>query len=428
MQRLIENGMLYGRLMRVDAPHLVERYNRALERMGMQRTALERFHIDASGYSLEIADELGDTSYLDPQGVNRRFIILSGEQRTLPLIRTHFSSDIGILRRFFEANARMIDVVTLRDALYGEIENLVFAVERIEDLLAIGSVSFQVHSANGLIDEARALADLAQEFEDEPGSWRNRALHARIVEAAKRCGDVRRNDTIPQNLVFPWPSAFHTTHFGGLYVLRRPSGPVLIGRPADGTEIPEGGRLLSLDDVAGVLAFLEEEALIEAPNAVWLKDSRLVEQRFRACVADILARSAPEVAPAELLDEGYFNRWVHKHTALLRGDARFRVLARARALLANGGDLERFIAGLAPEESVLLRRALPEDPDAWEVNRILSEFCGFDLISVFVLDKERFYALYEALDERRRDYAVGLIQTGYIDSKRQVRERLFGLH
>ena len=58
MKLLIEKGLMFGNLIRVDSPALVERYNRALKSLTGKVTSLKDFHIDISGYSPEIGDEL----------------------------------------------------------------------------------------------------------------------------------------------------------------------------------------------------------------------------------------------------------------------------------------------------------------------------------------------------------------------------------
>ena len=60
MNRLIEKGLMFGNLIRVDSPVLVERYNRALKHLTGRQTSQNVFHIDISGYSPEIGDEFGD--------------------------------------------------------------------------------------------------------------------------------------------------------------------------------------------------------------------------------------------------------------------------------------------------------------------------------------------------------------------------------
>ena len=87
MERLYENDLIYGRLLTIDQPHLIERYNKALKAFGVKPTKLKTFDIDKTGFSPQVADELKDYSYLDPNGVNRRYIILTPDQASLPLAR-----------------------------------------------------------------------------------------------------------------------------------------------------------------------------------------------------------------------------------------------------------------------------------------------------------------------------------------------------
>lgn len=60
MHRLINKGLMFGNLFRVDSPPLVARYNRALLSLTGKQTGLGEFHIDISGFSPEIGEELGD--------------------------------------------------------------------------------------------------------------------------------------------------------------------------------------------------------------------------------------------------------------------------------------------------------------------------------------------------------------------------------
>ncbi len=60
MKRLLENKLIYGRLLEIMQPHLIERYNKALAGFGLPQTELDRFNIDMAGFSPEIADFGGD--------------------------------------------------------------------------------------------------------------------------------------------------------------------------------------------------------------------------------------------------------------------------------------------------------------------------------------------------------------------------------
>src|SRR5688572_6217338 len=134
MDLLRDNELIYGRLLLIDQPHLIDRYNKALVSFGLQPTALKSFEIDRTGFSPQVADELGDRLYMDPNEVNRRFIILTPAQQDLPVVHTAFSNTSQLVYEFFEKNRRAIDALTIKDVIYGEIEDSVQRVEDIDDL------------------------------------------------------------------------------------------------------------------------------------------------------------------------------------------------------------------------------------------------------------------------------------------------------
>ena len=110
MELLVKHELIYGQLMDITEPHLIERYNQAL--VGVRSAAgrsLISFRIDMTGFSPEVADALGDPQYLDPNAVNRRFIILTPAQERLPVVHTSFSNTGALMHQFFEANRRAIN-------------------------------------------------------------------------------------------------------------------------------------------------------------------------------------------------------------------------------------------------------------------------------------------------------------------------------
>jgi hypothetical protein len=219
MKRLVENELIYGRLLPVDEPHLVARYNKALRAFGLPETKLEEFRIDMTGFSPEIAEELGDVQYLDPNGVNRRFVILTPEQENLPVVHTQFSNTAGLMHEFFDGNRRAVHAVTIKDALFGEIEDPVDQVTGVEDLLSIDQVRFRVMSAEDMLGKAVNCADLVDRLKTSRDGWRDDAMLNRMVELARETGDIRQNALVPDRLVFPHTS-YWANHFGGVFIFR----------------------------------------------------------------------------------------------------------------------------------------------------------------------------------------------------------------
>ena len=126
---------------------------------GLKPTKLTSFEIDRTGFSPQIAEELGDYQYLDPNEVNRRFIILTPDQIDLPVVHTAFSNTSQLVYEFFAKNSRAIDALTIKDVIYGEIEDSVAKVEDIEDLLSINQVEFRVLSAEDVLGKATELGN-----------------------------------------------------------------------------------------------------------------------------------------------------------------------------------------------------------------------------------------------------------------------------
>ena len=117
MIRLIKAGLMFGNLVEVASPALIERYNRALKHLTGKETKLTDFHIDISGYSPEIGEELGDDLYLNPNGCNRQFILLSTDQKSAPLLNMKFSTSREILKSFILENEEELFALTAREAV-----------------------------------------------------------------------------------------------------------------------------------------------------------------------------------------------------------------------------------------------------------------------------------------------------------------------
>ncbi|EAB6717977.1 hypothetical protein DUP91_27005, partial [Salmonella enterica subsp. enterica] len=262
---LLRNELIYGRLLPIEESHLIERYNKALVAFGLKPTRLKKFEIDRTGFSPQVAKELGDPDYLDPNQVNRRFIILTPSQVDLPVVHTAFSNTGQLLYEFMTKNQRAIDALTIKDVIYGEIEDSVTRVESIEDLLSINQVEFKVLSAEDVVGKAAELGKLVDRLKREPDAWRNDAMLARMVELAKVTGDIRENALVPDQVIFRH-NAFWTSHFGGLYVFIDKDAITVIGDPtAPGfrRSRPWQVSYLSITDADRVFRFLATSGRIE---------------------------------------------------------------------------------------------------------------------------------------------------------------------
>jgi len=423
---LPDNELIYGRLLPIEEPHLIERYNKALRAFGFKPTTLTRIDIDRSGFSPQVADELGDPDYLDPNGVNRRFIILTPQQVSLPVVHTAFSNTSQLLYEFMTANARVINALTIKDVIYGEIEDSVAKVEDIEDLLSVNQVEFRVLSAEDVTGKATELATLIDRLKQEPDFWRDTGALEHMIELAKVTGDIRQNALVPEHIVFRH-SAYWTSHFGGLYVFVDPNMTTVISDPsAPGfrRSRPWQVSYLSLHDHERVFRFLLETGRIELPRASWIDQSGYLEHRAEMVLRKLIHQSDPSRDLTQL-DRVWLQTWIHSHADQINREGTFPFLNAMKRELAQYGQIK--IDEVPAQKRFLLVRAKPDHPDAWLTNRLISDFVPFDFMSRYVFNKQGFYRDYQDFNPVWRRHVVEMLKDTYLKDKAGYRRRLFGL-
>jgi hypothetical protein len=426
MDLLRDNELIYGRLLPIGEPHLIERYNKALTAFGLKATQLASFDIDRTGFSPQVAEELGDYQYLDPNEVNRRFIILTPDQIDLPVVHTAFSNTGALVYEFFSKNSRAIDALTIKDVIYGEIEDSVAKVEDIEDLLSINQVEFRVLSAEDVLGKAAELGTLTDRLKREPDAWRDDEMLARMVELAKVCGDIRENALVPDQVIFRH-NAFWTSHFGGTYVFVDQGTTTVICNPtAPGfrRSRPWQVSYIAAGDADRVFAFLAESGRIELPRASWLETSGYLEHRAEMAIRAIIHANDPR-ADLGNADKVWLQTWIARNADLIASDGTFPFLNATKREVAQSGQVK--INEVFPQQRFLVVRAKPGHPDAWLTNRLISDFVPSDIVSRYVFNKQTFYRDYEGWSEPYRAQVVDLLKSTYLKDKAAFRERLYGL-
>ena len=427
MDLLRDNALIYGRLLSIEEPHLIERYNKALRAFGLPPTARERIDGDRAGFSPQVAEDLDDIHYLDPNEINRRFIILSPQQIDHPVVHTAFSNTSQLLYEFMTANARAINALTIKDVIYGEIEDSISKVEDIEDLLSINQVEFKVLSAEDVTGKATELATLVDRLKQEPDFWRDTASLEHMVELAKVTGDIRNNALVPDQVIFRHRT-YWTSHFGGLYVFIDPQITTVISDPsAPGfrRSRPWQVSYLSLHDAERVFNFLMETGRIELPRSSWIDASGYLEHRADMAVRMLIHQSDP-TRDLGKMDRVWLQTWIHSNADLINREGTFPFLNAAKRELAQYGQIK--LENLRPDQRFLLVRANPSHPDAWLTNRLISDFVPFDFLARYVFNKQGFYRDYENFSEKWRHQVVDVLKDNYLKDKAVLRARLYGLH
>lgn len=426
MKRLRENALIYGRLFAVDRPHLVERYNKALEAFRLPPTKLETFDIDRTGFSPQVAEEMDDFDYLDPAGINRRFIILTPAQAQLPVVHTRFSNTGGLMHEFYTANARSIHALTIKDVIYGEIEDNVSSIDDIEDLLSIEQVEFKVLSAENVLAKASELRTLVDRLKTEPDAWRDDAMLEHMVDLAQTTGDIRSNSMVPDQVVFRH-KAFWTSHFGGTYVFVDDKMTTVISDPrAPGFRRSRPWQVSYLDrgDHKRVFDFLARTHRIDLPSASWLEGSGFLDHRSDMALGRLVHQIDPDADLANA-DPVWRQTFLARHARAITKDGVYPFLNGAQRELSRTGRID--IRDVPEAMRFQIIRAKPGHADIWLTNRLISDYVPADFVTRYVFNKQGFYADYAGWDGRYRDYVVATLKSTYLSDKSALRARLYGL-
>jgi hypothetical protein len=417
MKRLIAHGLMFGNLVPVESPALVDRYNRALRHLGKPPTTLTDFHIDISGFSPEIADERDDPLYLNPDGANRQFILLTTAQKAAPLLNARFSTSRGILKQFIEGNEAQLFALTARDAVVGELDGSVFDLSTPDRLLDLRRITVRADTTEGHVAHAGRLATLIERFRSEPDAWWDDVLIADMIGLARTTGDVTRTPLHLPETAFRTDD-FWTAHFGGLYLFRSPEKPAVIA-----TGAADLGRLpldvIRTTDRNAVARFLEQNELVEPiVKARGVDAAAILRQKIDFMVLDIAPRLGLDLATADrrVLRQAIGRAGadlppaVHGLGALLRW-------------VEGGGPWPRITsADPAYFYSLRARRGPLRDL----VNMLLAELAPMDVRQLFICHKTAFYAAYATWPEDKRAWVADFLAREYAVDKAGARTALFG--
>ena len=419
MMRLVRRGLMFGNLFEVRSASLVERYNRALEHLTGKRTELTEFHIDISGYSPEIGDELGDDLYLNPNGCNRQFILLSTDQKTAPLLNVKFSTSRSVLRKWMEANEDQLFALTARDAVAGELVNSVYSVEEPVKLFDIRKVQIEADTTTGTVAEAEALARDVDRFLSEEDAWFDDVLIAEMITLAGQTGDVVRNPIDLKEMSFDQRN-FWTAHFGGLYIFQGLDlpGVIAVDDKEKLGELPVE-YLFDLGDRNRIANYLDLNGLVEPiVKARGLDAGAILRQKMDFILVDALADTGVPLHGRTRTD---MRRLARQNADRLPDE--FHALSDLLNWAENNGRWPQ-ITSEHPAYFYTLRAARHLDADL--VNMLLAELAPKDARQLFICHKELFYQHYDSWSDSKKDYVVDYLVNEYMVDKLGTREALFG--
>lgn len=419
MKKLIEKGLMFGNLVSVESPALVDRYNRALQHLTGKQTRLKDFHIDISGFSPEIGDELDDDFYMNHAGLNRQFILLTTEQKKAPLLNASFSTSRGILRQFIVENEPQLFALTARDAVAGELVNSVYAVETPEKLFDIRKITVEADTTDGAVATAERLGLLIDRFKTAPDAWFDDVLTAEMITLARKTGDLTRNPIALKAMSFAQDN-FWTSLFGGIYIFRKVPVPAAITAT---TKAALGllpiANVYDLAERTAIAQFLQSNDLVETiVEARGLDAAAILHQKMDFILADMATSMGENLSGAGRRDLRALGR---KYATLL--PAAWQGLAALARWAEESGPWPQITSD---HDAYFYTLRAKDRPDADLVNMLLAELSPLDIRQLFICHKEAFYRAYAGWSAEKQTYVADFLAGEYMVDKAGTRAALFG--
>ena len=264
MEKLIKSKLQDGSLLLINDKFLIQRYNNALKALIAKETKLSEFNIDATGYSPEIAKELNDTDYLNINKTNKKIIIISTKQSQLPVIDAHFSNVKYAVKTFINENYEKIFALLGKDVIFGEIEDFIFKINNVNDLLKITKVHIQVDTYNKIIENSKDIIKMKEQLLGKNDLWNNNEFLHTLVNKANIAGNIdveniMSNDIIYENI------DYYTSLLNGVYIF---------------DNLKKNKRIVYLKNREGIEIGVEENDSISILDMDRVKDTKTFNRMF----------------------------------------------------------------------------------------------------------------------------------------------------
>jgi len=413
MQKLIDSGLFGAGLVPVITSSMVARYNACLESLGIEPTLLKKFGVDGMGWSPEIAHEKGDNYYLSHGLSNQLAILISPDQRNMPIHFPFSSYDRIMMYNYFDNNDEQIADLTQKTCVWLDVDQEMVQYENPKDLLLVDYIIIR-SQAGGLIEVADRQRELIERFNEEEDAWLDKSLRQELIDSAKNFGDFRFRQVVIPDMRFDDLKYFYTRAFDGAFVFRElgedSHSLLVMEKKSQAKKIKKpGDRICSLED-AGIVARLIKEGLLEIDLDWYRNFPNELRRKRGALVLDIICANYPDIDYASLTSA--------KRKSLLK-----KISAKIPKVFY---ELERLIKQLGaykipPVKSLSsnLKRLLVHpanllsNSDREVVWKMICKINPTEVLRLYISDKDLFFKQYQTWSESKKSWVVKFLKENY---------------
>jgi len=383
-----------ARLLPVDGA-LADRYRTLLKNVLGLECGLESFSVDRGGWSPEVAGELGP-DYLQTGDTTRLLVVLSPDQAHAAVHRSGSSYERLVLNRLYEDGRKLINFLTFKHLLWGELDDRAGLVETPDDLLLVETVELGLDTQGRDLEKLALFHRQAAEMLRGDGLNRDSSIHAMLHlrgELVQRLGDLRALEFEGPVTLRMGVGSFHSDLFGGCYVLRDTESCLIHGDEGRGA-----GELVSscfpcfrFDDPE-LVDYLQREGFVEL-------NSDLIEQRIREMENELLLQQDLNPARLHFIQRRYYLKQLR--SLFPASYYELRDLLKIRSERKHRRRLGELMARCT--SATRLKLAVPLKQPAF-VSRLLAEIDPTDCHRLYRHNTPRFKDVFGRAEEAHKTY------------------------
>ncbi len=413
MKTLASEGLFGEGLIPVNTLELVGRYNACLSDIGIGPTSLLTFSIDGMGWSPEIAAEKKDNFYLSHGGANQFAILLTPRQHKRPIYFPFHSFTRDLMQQIFDRYLRQIADITRETGIWLDIDQDLSHYLNPLDLLMVDAIVVHPLTASRIMEAAREQRELTRQFTGTD-AWFDPEFRKKIIDSAKRHGDLRYRSLMMPDIPFNDTRCFHTMAFDGVYlfrdVLRQESSLLILENKAWMKELG--------DDMKGVFSIADRmlhsslirEGLVRISLNHYERHPHLLDIKRECIFVDILSARWPDLDYDEL-NLGQKKRYVRQLKEDLPKE--FFEIERLAKQIKGGRSPHSHLSHDMTKTLVYPSPNLPE-PVRDMLWQLITEISPLDVVQLYTYNKSKFFELYQEWPPCKKNWAVKLIKTHYV--------------
>ena len=407
MEKLKAAGLFGGALISLSGS-LVQRYNDCLAMLGITPTALTSFSIDGMGWSPEVAEEKNDSFYLNIGEANSNAIIISPNQRDKAVHMPFHSFDKDVMTAIFTAYAKPIRDITKNAAICVHFDQKIDTYFEPFDLLRYDRLTVSFRILNELDKKQQEQEELLALF-DEGNNFIDRSIHHRILESAKRYGDLRGRKLRLEPLDLEIKS-FYTRAFGGIFVLRDFINNIIV---FESLEVFKNAIKDTAHDVTlfhiehnELTATLVNHLIAEFDIKKAAKTDRYLRIKKHIFVEHIDEFQHPlnEVLESPFLFKKYLNELDAATSKKVMSVERYN----QRKIVERDLNIEGVVS-LEYTKALLTPHSSLEEEQQELIWKLLTKIVPKDPLHLYWYDKEQFYESYKSWKPSYQDWVIDCI-------------------